>query len=189
MHLLARLRLMVARHPSVYWLAIAAAAGAVALGATHAMARVDAARRSWGDAEVVWMATAAIEPGQPILADRRSVPRAVVPIGAVTEAPGDVVARQRIGLGEIITDLDLAAPGPAGRIPDGWVAFAMPSTVGHFAAGDNLHVYSGDQLVAAGVVVEAGESEVMVAVPGEAAPALSTALLTDTVTLALTSGP
>ncbi|MEY2445534.1 MAG: hypothetical protein QOE00_2114, partial [Ilumatobacteraceae bacterium] len=86
-------------------------------------------------------------------------------------------------------DLDLAAPGPAGLIPDGWVAFAMPSTVGHFAAGDHLHVYSGDQLVAAGVVVEAGESEVMVAVPGDTAPALSTALLTDTVTLALTSGP
>ncbi|MGZ4765698.1 MAG: hypothetical protein ACXVH5_07050, partial [Ilumatobacteraceae bacterium] len=73
MHVLARIRLMVARHPWVYWLVISALAGVVALGAARAMAAVDAARRSWGEQEAVWVASAAAEPGQPIQADRRQV--------------------------------------------------------------------------------------------------------------------
>ena len=175
MHLLAWVRLMVARHPWAYWVAIAVVAGAVALGAAQAMAGVDAERRSWGDQQDgVDGDCAAVDPGQPIRAERRSVPRAVVPLGAVTVAPDDAVARQRIAVGEIITDLDVAAAGPAGLIPDGWVAFAVPSAVGHFAAGDDVRVYAGDQFVAAGVVVDAGESDVMVAIPVDAAPTMST---------------
>lgn len=179
---------MVARHPWAYWLTIAVVAGAVAIGTARSSAGVDAARRSWGDQQDVWMASAAIDPGQPILAVRRSVPRAVVPHGAVLVAPDDVVARQRIAAGEIITDLDVAATGPAGLIPDGWVAFALQATVGDFSPGDGVRAYAGDQLIAAGVVVDAGESDVMVAIPGDAAPAMSTAILAGTVTIALTPG-
>jgi hypothetical protein len=189
MHVLARIRLIVARHPWVYWLVISAVAGVVALGTERAMAGVDAARRSWGEQEAVWVASAAIEPGQPIRADRRQVPRALAPASAVIVAPVDAVARQRISPGEIITDIDLAVRGAAGLIPDGWVAFAVPSAVAHFAPGDHLRVYSGDQFVAAGVVVNSGESELLVAIPIESAPAMATALLANTVTLALTPGP
>ena len=189
MHLLARVRLAVARHPWAYWLAIAVVAGAVALGAARAMASVEAQRRSWGELQTVWVASAAIEPGQPIRADRREVPRAVAPPGAVSVAPGDVVARQRIGAGEIINAVDLAARGAAGLIPDGWVAFAVAAPVEHFAPGDHLRVYSGDRLVAAGVVVDFDESGLMVAIPVEAAPVMATGLLADSVTIALTPGP
>ena len=56
----------------------------------------------------------------------------------------------------------------------------------HFAVGDHLNVYAGDQFVAAGLVVDVGESDVMVAIPVDAAPALAAAVLADTVTLALT---
>ncbi len=189
MHALARIRLTVARHPWVYWLVISAVAGVVALGAARAMAGVDAARRSWGEQEAVWVASTAIEPGQPIHADRRQVPRALAPPSAVVVAPVEAVARQHISPGEIITEVDLASRGASGLIPDGWLAFAVPAAVAHFAAGDHLRVYSGDQFLAAGVVVDRGESELMVAVPIEAAPAMATALLANTVTIALTPGP
>ena len=189
MHLLARARLALARHPWAYWLAIAVVAGAVALGTAQTMAGVEAQRRSWGEQQTVWVASMAIEPGQPIHADRHDVPRAVVPVDAVRVAPGDAVARQRIGAGEIITTIDVAARGSASLIPDGWVAFAVRASVEHFAPGDHVRAYSGDLFVAAGVVIDRAESELMVAIPVEAAPAMATALLADSVTLALTSGP
>jgi hypothetical protein len=189
MHLFAWVRLMVARHPWTYWFVVAVVAGGAGFGVAQGMARVDAARRSWGESATVWVASAAIEPGQPIAADRRDVPRAVVPVGAVDEPPRDIAARQPIGPGEIITGSDVARGGTAGLVPDGWVAFAVPASVERFATGDHLNVYSGDQLVAAGLVVDHGESELMVAVPAEAAPAMATALLADAVTLGLTPGP
>jgi hypothetical protein len=180
---------MVARHPWIYWLAVAAVAVAVALDAAQAMAGVDAARRSWGEQQTVWVASGAFEPGQALHSDRRNVPRALVPVGAVTTDPADAIARQRITPGEIITEVDLTARTPAGLIPPSWVAFEVPTPVGHFAAGDHVVVYSGDQLVAAGMVVDLGESDVMVAIPGDAAPAMATALVADAVTIALTPDP
>ena len=189
MHQLAWVRLMVARHPWTYWLVIAVLAGGVGLGAARAVARVDAARRSWGEQRSVWMATAAVEPGQPITAERRDVPIAVVPRAAVMDVPSGAIARQHLGPGEIVTDADVSASGTAGLVPHGWVAFAVPASVDHFAVGDHLDVYSADHLVAAGLVVDAGESELMVAIPATSAPAMSTALLADAVTLGLTSSP
>jgi hypothetical protein len=188
-HQLAWLRLMVARHPWIYWLAIAVTAGVIALGAASAAAGVDAARRSWGQQRTVWVATAGIDPGKPIAAAPRDFPAAVVPPAAVVETPNGATSRQRIGPGEIVTDADVTTGGSAGLIPDGWVAFAVTASVEHFATGDHLEVYSGDHLVTAGVVIDAGDSELMVAVPAATAPAMSSALLAATVTLALTPGP
>jgi hypothetical protein len=189
MHLLARVRLALARHPWAYWVVIAVVAGAVSLGAAGAMASVESQRRSWGEQQTVWVASAAIEPGQPIRAHRREVPRAVVPTDAVGVAPGDAIARQRIGVGEIITNVDLAGRGPASLIPDGWVAFAVTAAVEHFAPGDHLRVYWGDRFVAAGMVIDHDDSKLMVAIPIDAAPTMATALLADSVTIALTPGP
>jgi hypothetical protein len=188
-HQLAWVRLMVARHPWIYWLAIVVISGVVALGAASAVADVDAARRSWGSRQRVWIATAAIEPGQPITAVARDIPAAVVPAGAVVDSPHGAWARQRVGPGEIVTASDVTAGGSAGLIPDGWVAFAVTASLDHFATGDHLNVYSGDQLVTAGVVIDAGDAGVMVAIHAEAAPAMVAALLADTVTLGLTPGP
>jgi hypothetical protein len=180
---------MVARHPSIYWLAIVVTVGVIALGAAKAMADVDAARRSWGTQQTVWIANAAIEPGRPITATARDVPVAVAPAGAVAESPEGTSARQRIGPGEIVTDSDVTAPGSAGLIPDEWVAFAVTASVEHFATGDHLSVYFGDRFVSAGLVVDAGDSELMVAIPADAASAMASALLADAVTLALTPAP
>jgi hypothetical protein len=65
----------------------------------------------------------------------------------------------------------------------------VPASIDHFAIGDHLRVYAGGQLVGSGLVVDVGESELMVAIPTAAAPALATALLANAVTLGLTPGP
>jgi hypothetical protein len=187
MHQLAWVRLMVARHPWAYWLVIAVLAGAVGLSAARAVQGVDAARRSWGEQQRVWTTTAAIEPGQPITAERRDFPSAVVPATAVLDTPSGAVARQHLAAGEIVTDADVGARGTAALIPDGWVAFALPVSADHFAVADHVEVYAADQRVAAGLVVDVGESEVMVAIAAAAAPAMAAALLANAVTLGLTS--
>lgn len=189
MHQLAWLRLMVARHPWSYWLVIAVLAGTAGVTASRAVHGVDSARRSWGDQQSVWLATIAIEPGQPISAQRRDVPRAIVPAAAAVVVPRGAIARQRVGAGEIVTDADVSAHGTAALVPVGWVAFAVPASVDHFAVGDHLAVYSADNLVAGGVVVDVGEAELMVAIPDTSAPAMSGALLANAVTLGLTSTP
>ena len=189
MHQLAWVRLMVARHPWTYWLAVTVLAGAVGVSAARAVERVDATRRSWGGQQPVWTATDAIEPGQPITAERRDFPSAVVPAAAVLDMPSDAIARQHVTAGEIVTEADVSPPGTAALVPDGWVAFAVPASVDHFAVADHLDVYAADHLVAAGLVIDVGDSELMVAIPAAAAPAMSTALLANSVTLGLTSSP
>lgn len=189
MQLLARVRLAVARHPWIYWLAVATVAGGVASGVARTMAGVAEARRSWGEQQIVWVAGTAVEPGAVISADSRSMPRAMVPAESVDVDPSGAVSRQRIGPGEIITVADVSAGGAAGLVPDGWLAFAVPVAVEHFATGDHVRVYAADQFVSAGVVVDRADADVMVAIPVDAAPIMSTALLTDSVTIALTPGP
>ncbi len=189
MHLLPRIRLLVARRPWIYWLAIVAVAGVAGLGAARALAAVDAARQSWGEQVTVWVATADISPGRTIRAESRRVPRAVVPTDAVAQLPAQAVARQRLGTGEMITSADVSASGTAGLLPDGWVALVVPSSVAHFGVGDHVNIYSGDQLISNGSVVDTSETEVMVAVPADAAPAMAMGLHADAVTLGLTTGP
>jgi hypothetical protein len=188
-HLLARVRLVLARHPWLYWIAVAGLAGIVTMGIVDAMAKVDAARRSWGTQKPVWMATAPIEPGAVITAERSEVPTAVIPGDAVDASPAGAVAKQHISAGEIVTTADVALSGAAGLIPDGWVAFAVPESAGHFAAGDHVNVYTADRLICEGLVVEADDSDAMVAVPTDTAPAMATAMQSDAVTIALASGP
>ena len=186
MHILARVRSIVARHPWMYWLAVATLAAIVAIGVVHGMARVDAARRSWGTQHAVWTTTGDVEPGQPIAAELREIPTAVVPAGAVDASPVGALATQHIAAGEIVTTVDVALDGAAGLIPEGWVAFAVPESVAHFSVGDHVDVYTSDRLISNGVVVEVSDSDAMVAISAGAAPAMATALQADAVTIALT---
>jgi Flp pilus assembly protein CpaB len=188
-HLLPRIRLLVARRPWIYWLAIVTVAGIAGLATARALAAVASARQSWGEQSTVWVATADIAAGQPIHAESRRVPRAVVPTNAVATLPAHPVARQHLGTGEMITSADVSAAGVAGLLPDGWVALAVPSAVAHFSVGDHVNIYSGDQLVSNGSVVDTSETEVMVAVPADAAPAMAMGLHADVVTLGLTADP
>jgi len=188
-HILARVRATVARYPWLYWSAVATLAAVVAVGVVHSMASVDAARRSWGSQRAVWTSSGELAPGQPIAAERRQVPTAVVPDDAVETSPVGAIATQHLAAGEIVTKADVTFAGPAGLIPDGWVAFTVPDVAAHFSVGDHVDVYTTDRLISDGVVVQAGESDVMVAIAADAAPVMATAIQADAITIALTSIP
>ena len=188
MHQLAWVRLMVARHPWTYWLVdrrarrcrrYSARLGQWPESMQHADRGANSSRCG--------LRRSQSNPDNRSPLNAVMVPLAVVPASCRArhtermQLPDNV-----LGAGEIVTDSDVSASGTAALVPDGWVAFVVPASVDHFAVGDHLNVYSVDQLVAAGLVVDVGESELMVAIPAASAPALSAALLADAVTLGLT---
>ena len=83
-----------------------------------------------------------------------------------------------IDLPAIVIDFNAQGEPSVGNVP-----------VAQLASGDHVRIYAADQFVAAGVVVDDGDSASMVAIPIAAAPTMSTALLADTVTIALTPNP
>lgn len=189
MHLLARARMIIAMHPWIHWLLVGVAALGVAVGTGRAITGVDAARRSWGEQQTVWIVTTAVEPGDTIAADRREMPRAMVPASTAVDDPSGEVARQHLGVGEIVTVADVGASGQASLVPSGWVALAVPATPEHFSVGDHVRVFGGDRSLGDGLIVGRGEADLMVAISEQAAPALAAALLTDSVTVALSPAP
>ena len=160
MHQLAWVRLMVARHPWIYWLAIAVVAGwLVALGAAAGAGRC---RRR---ATIVGRAVRRCgsrrprsSPAQPITADasQRSRGRGAGRrrgCRALTErSPGSTSGPARSSSTPTSPPADRPASSPTAgsRSP-------CAAPVEHFAIGDHLDVYSGDQLVGAGVVVDVGD--------------------------------
>ena len=109
-----------------------------------------------------------------------------MPDDAVDASPVGATATQHVAAGEIVIGADVTRDGAAGLIPQGWVAFAIPESVEHFSTGDHVDVYTTDRLISDGVVVDVGDSDVMVAIAADAAPAMATALQAGAVTLALT---
>jgi hypothetical protein len=49
-----------------------------------------------------------------------------------------------------------------------------------------VNVYTSDRLISDGVIVDVGDSDAMVAITADAAPAMASALQADAVTIALT---
>jgi hypothetical protein len=189
MQLLPRARWILARHPVVYWASVAVVAVALGLQVTAAVGRVDAARRSWGTAVSVWVATDDVAAGDEIASSSRSVPQALVLEAAVAFDPEGSIARQHVSAGEIITSADVSATGPAGLIPDGWVAVPIAATVTPFSVGDPVAVFVADQRSSDGIVVDIVESGALVAVPEDSAGVLASAALSGSVTIALRPGP
>ncbi len=96
------LRRLLIRRPWIQWMLIAAVAFGIAASVHLRLRQVDLARDVWGATVPVLMATGRIEVGEPLRVEMRNLPIAVVPKGAITDAT-DLVARQRIGEGEIVT--------------------------------------------------------------------------------------
>jgi len=186
-HVLAPVRTLLARRPLIYWLVIALLAAVVANIAASKLREVDDARRSWGESMQVWIATSGARVGEPVLAERRSLPRAVVPDGAVDEDPAGAVAVQRLMPGEIVTATDVG-DGSLALLPHGWqgVAFAADDTTIRVAAGDRVAVVAdGVVVVSNGVVLSSAERSVTVGVPAEDAPAAALAARSQTAALTL----
>jgi hypothetical protein len=124
MHVGARLRLLLVRHPWVWWVAVAVAAAVVAVAVNGAVRRLDDERRSWGERREVWVATVAVAPGEALVAEARSYPLAMIPANALREPPTGV-ARQRVGAGEVVAVPEGAAPAVTRAVPGGAVVVGL----------------------------------------------------------------
>jgi hypothetical protein len=180
MHLVARARHVVARRPWLYWLVVTALAGCAALITAGAVAGIDDARRSWGEARAVLVASTDLSPGD-LLTGRTTLrprPLPMLPEDAIDTTTPDAIARQHVAAGEVLVDADVASGTlPTALIPAGWqgvpVAEAVPSGV---AVGARVAVAStGAVLADDGVVVGLTESGPIVAVPADEAASVAQA--------------
>lgn len=189
--LAARVRLRLARRRS---LGRVAAVGCIALGvwtgATTLGAMADA-RDAWGTTVPIVVADVALAPGDHAGAatvSLRDWPAALVPLDALREVP-DAVVRQRVSIGEPLSAADVGpGAGPAGLLPAGWVAVAVPLDEARrppLGTADRVGVVVGGVRATGGAVVEASAGLVIVAVPAGDAAQVAAAALDDAVGLTL----
>jgi hypothetical protein len=189
--LAARARLRLARRRSLGRLA---ATGSVALGAWAGASTLGAmtdARGAWGTTVPVVVADVALAPGDhagEATVSVRDWPAALVPPGALRAVP-DAVVRQDVAAGEPLDATDIGpGAGPAGLLPEGWVAVAVPLDAARrppLATADLVGVVVAGERIAGGAVVEASSGLVVVAVPAAEAAQVAAAALDDAVGLTL----
>ena len=100
MHVAAHARLVLARHPWLYWTAVAALAALLAAIVHAQTAQLDDARRAWGRTLPVLVATGPLKPGDTIEAHTVDVPVALVPTDALQALPDGARLRQRVAGGD-----------------------------------------------------------------------------------------
>lgn len=196
-NMLVSTRRLLARRPWIQWVVITAVAALVA-GSVHArLQQVDRQRDSWGSTHTVLIATGLTEVGQPIDAERRDLPTAMVPDGALDPAADDadaardaerLIARQLVGPGEIVTRLDVVAErGPQAITPEGWLAVPVVESPRSGAAlGDRVQVASDGLVISAdALVVGLLDDVTLLAVPAAEAPLLPAASAAGALTLLL----
>lgn len=175
MPVMPRVRRVIARHPWVQWVVIVSLAVVVTASAAEAMARVDAERAAWGRSTSVWVAVRDVQAGEPIEAEQRDVPAAVRPPGAA-DVPEGALARQAIGRGEIVTDLDVVDRDGSLAPPEWLVAPVRESLPSGATVGEHVRVVSDGFVVAPeGIVVGFVDDATLVAVPPDVAPLLPAA--------------
>ncbi len=114
-------RLIALRRPVVYWLLVAVVAVATASVVGRLASDAADARRAWGTSKMVLVATTTAEAGQPVVAELRRYPVAVIPPGALSVEPAGEVAAQTIRVGEIVTSARLGGRA----LPTGTRALAI----------------------------------------------------------------
>jgi Flp pilus assembly protein CpaB len=189
------------RRPLPYWGAAIALAMLTALLVGQLAAGASAARRRWspGDPVVVLRrslpAGAAVEPDD---VERRRLPAAAVPVGALRSLPTGARAVIPLHRGEVVlADRVSGASGVTARLPAGTRGIAVPIDIGlPLRIGDRVDVLAtfdaqvaGDAptfAVATGaVIVHVGKDSVTVAVRESAAAKVAYALTAGAVTLVL----
>ncbi len=170
-------RRVLAKRPWIYWLFVSVVALAVAASILDRADRVDAERAAWGETVTVFVADRALAPGDPLSVDAHEVPAGMVPTGRIA-SPDGLVARQHVGEGEIVTDVDVVASGgPQAMTPDGWLGVPIVESPNSGARlGDRVQVVS-DGVVISGEAIVVGHHDdvTVVAVPAEVAPAVPAA--------------
>jgi hypothetical protein len=190
MSLAARLRVVLARSPWLYWTIVAGLAACAGLLVMRAADSAAAARDEWGETQRVLVAARDVAPGDAVAAaaEIRTLPTAMVPAGALGDVDAAAVARQRIAVGEVIVAHDVSpASAPQSLIPDGWLAAAIAEPVPSGARiGDRVAVATGGVVVAErGVVVGRVGEALVVAVPAGEAPQVAHAASTSDVAVLL----
>jgi hypothetical protein len=178
MHVVARARLVLARRPWVYWTVVAALASTLALAVDARLRSLDEARNDWGATRSVLVAERRLVPGDTVAARLVDLPLAAIPPDALDALPDGARLHQRVGDGEVVTELDITAlPGPAGRATPGTVVVAMSDPLGRgVTIGLNVQV-AADGLVLAesATVVEVVDDVIFVAVDASVAPTVAAA--------------
>jgi hypothetical protein len=187
MRLFPRLRLLLARRPWLYWSAVGLCAAAVWLSVSAAADDVAAERARWGTTTRVWVTSAPVAAGAPVVAVARDYPQAMVPPAAVTAKP-DGAAAHALAEGAIVVATDLV--DESGLVPADWLVFAVPADDGPaVVVGDTVAVFGSGQWWCDGTVAAFIDSAVdgrtvELAVPPDCAPSLSAQLALGAVTLA-----
>jgi hypothetical protein len=179
-------RRVVARRPWLHWLLVAVLSAATAMQVAGRIGEVDAARDAWGTTRPVLVAARAAAPGEPVVAEVAAVPVALAPPGAIDPSAGrELVARQRIGEGEIVSDVDVVGAGDLALVPPGWLAVPVAeSPPSGAAAGDRVRLVSEGVVVASDAVVVGHHDDVtLIAVPADVAPAVPAAAAAGSLTV------
>ena len=173
-------RRILVRRPWIYWSLVVLAALGTAASVLERSDRIDAARAAWGTSRTVWVAVGDHAPGDRLSVEAREWPAAAVSDGALadTAVPGDAIARQHIGAGEIVQSVDVAtSDGPQAITPVDWLAVpVIESPPSAARLGDRVLVVSEGFVISGDAVVVGAYDEVtMVAVPWAEAPAVAAA--------------
>lgn len=193
MRWISRTRMLVARRPWIHWSVVAALAVLVGASVTVGLAGVRRERDAWGRSRSVLVATREVAPGEPLAGAvaQRTVPVAAVPAAALSIIAGSATAVQRISVGEMIVETDVAtASGPRALLPERWLAIdiADVSNTRLFAVGDPAAVLAGGRIVAAdAIVVAVTDTDVVVGVPAEVAAVVADAANQRAAVVALSS--
>ena len=172
--LLARLRLLLARRPWIYWCAIGVVAALAAWAVTTAVQDAQREQRRWGAARTVWITDRAIGRGEPISATARRAPVALVPDDAVASPPSALAAHP-LGRGQIVVAGDVARSPPS---RDHHVVISVDRS--HAPAvlpGDRVTLIGGGAVLCLGTVDRVGDQAIDVTVASECAVRASTHVL------------
>lgn len=191
-----------ARHAVALALAVLTAAVVA-----RAEAGADQARRSWGETRPVVVARRDLRAGEVVRAEdvvARDWPAAVVPRGALADAPVGRALRADVVAGEALVAARVAGAGTAGTaaaVPDGWRAIAVvPGAIPELAAGAVVDVYAiGDPAAGEGEpraarvangarVLAIDDGTVTIAVPEALVARVSSAAASGAVSLAVVPG-
>ena len=184
-------RRVLVRRPWIQWMLIIAVATAIAASVQARLRQVDAQRDSWGSTRTVLVATGSIEVGEVINVERRDLPVTLIPDRALDPDLASVdgaFARQRLGTGEIVTELDIVADsGPQALTPEGWLAVpVVESPRSGAVTGDRVQVASDGWILSSDALVVGRFDEVtLLAVPAAEAPLVPAAAAAGSVTLLL----
>ena len=177
----ARMRLLLARRPWIFWCAVVLVAATAAWAVRAAVAAADRERRRWGASRTVWITDGPVARGEPIATVARSVPVAVVPDDAVEAAPTELAAHP-LGSGEIVVTSDLAhAPLP----PSDAVVIAIERRLTPLVLeGDGVILIGGEVVLCNGAVARADDEVVEVLVSSSCAASASRHLLDGSIVMA-----